>query len=62
MPTTLDDRDPGFTYKGVWTLQGNITSEFDGTNTATNLPGSTASLNFAGTLVGVLQCALLECR
>ncbi|KJA18648.1 hypothetical protein HYPSUDRAFT_69725 [Hypholoma sublateritium FD-334 SS-4] len=53
MTTTLDDRDPGFTYKGVWTLQGNPTAEFDGTTTATYVAGSTASLTFAGLQITV---------
>ena len=47
----LDDRDPGFTYKGVWSLQGNPTAEFDGTTTATYLAGSTAFLAFSGIVI-----------
>ena len=51
----LDDRDPGFTYKGVWSLQGNPTAEFDGTTTATYLAGSTAFLAFSGIVITIFN-------
>ncbi len=46
--TTLDDRDPKFTYEGYWNKGGTVGNEFDGTTSWTNTSGSSATITLVG--------------
>lgn len=45
----VDDQDPRIKYSGGWFRAGS-TNEFDGTTTATQLPGTKATFTFTGVL------------